>query len=97
MKRLILNITLLVFMTLSSVSAMAHDSTVKYGIAISHDGEQIAYGKSGSGGTALIFIHGWSLDSRLWQNQVGEFSKQYQVITVVALAEDVKSAISSDR
>ncbi|WP_332411292.1 hypothetical protein [Vibrio gigantis] len=44
---------------------MAHGSMVKYGIAISHDGEQIAYGKSGSGETALIFIHGWSLDSRL--------------------------------
>lgn len=72
MKRLILNITLLVFMALGSMSAMAHDSTVKYGIAISHDGEQIAYGKSGSWETALIFIHGWSLDSRLWQNQVGE-------------------------
>ncbi|WP_373929785.1 hypothetical protein [Vibrio cyclitrophicus] len=63
MKRLILNITLLVFMVLGSISAMAHDSTVTYGIAISHDGEQIAYGKSGSGETALIFIHGWSLDS----------------------------------
>lgn len=50
MKRLILNITLLVFMALGSMSAMAHDSTVKYGIAISHYGEQIAYGKSGSGG-----------------------------------------------
>ncbi|TKE92592.1 alpha/beta hydrolase [Vibrio sp. F12] len=70
MQRLILNITLLVFTTLSSMSAMAHDSKVKYGIAISHDGEQIAFGKSGSGDTALIFIHGWSLDSRLWQNQV---------------------------
>ncbi|CAK2730131.1 Esterase [Vibrio crassostreae] len=82
MKRLILNITLLVFMALASMSAIAHDSMVKYGIAISHDGEQIAYGKSGSGETALIFIHGWSLDSRLWQNQVSEFSKQYQVITM---------------
>ncbi|TVU64545.1 hypothetical protein FQP88_06540 [Vibrio atlanticus] len=64
MKRLILNITLLVFMTFGSFNAMAHDSTVKYGIAISHDGEQIAYGRSGSGETALIFIHGWSLDRR---------------------------------
>lgn len=82
MKRLILNITLLVFMALGSMNTMAHDSTVKYGIAISHDGEQIAYDKSGSGETALIFIHGWSLDSRLWQNQVSEFSKQYQVITM---------------
>ena len=70
MQRLILSITLLVFMALSSMSAMAHASTVKYGIAISHDGEQIAYGKSGTAETALIFIHGWSLDSRLWQNQV---------------------------
>lgn len=59
-------------MALGSINAMAHDSTVKYGIAISHDGEQIAYGKSGSGDTALIFIHGWILDSRLWQNQVSE-------------------------
>ncbi|MEZ8190647.1 MULTISPECIES: hypothetical protein [unclassified Vibrio] len=67
MKRLVLNITLLVFMTLSSISAMAHDSKVKYGIAISHDGEQIAYGKSESGEKALIFIHGWSLDSRSTQ------------------------------
>ncbi|TCV17645.1 hypothetical protein EDB13_101467 [Vibrio crassostreae] len=82
MKRLILNITLMVFMALGCMNAMAHDSTVKHGIAISHDGEQIAYGKSGSGDMALIFIHGWSLDSRLWQNQVSEFSKQYQVITM---------------
>ncbi|CAK2005879.1 exported hypothetical protein [Vibrio crassostreae] len=64
MKRLILNITLLVFMAIGSMNAIAHDSMLKYGIAISHDGEQIAYGKSGSGDTALIFIHGWSLDSR---------------------------------
>ncbi|MDN3699151.1 MULTISPECIES: hypothetical protein [Vibrio] len=54
MKRLILNITLFVFMALGSINAMAHDSTVKYGIAISHDGEQIAYGKNGSGEKALI-------------------------------------------
>ncbi len=69
-------------MALGSMSAMAHDSMAKYGIAISHDGEQIAYGKSGSGETALIFIHGWSLDSRLWHYQVNEFSKQHQVITM---------------
>ncbi|MEZ9117712.1 hypothetical protein [Vibrio cyclitrophicus] len=63
MKRLILNITLLGFMALGSFNAVAHASTVKYGIAVSHDGEQIAYGKSRSGDTTLLFIHGWSLDS----------------------------------
>ncbi|CAK2212389.1 exported hypothetical protein [Vibrio crassostreae] len=64
MQRLILYITIKRFMALGSINAMAHDSTVTYGISISHDGEQIAYGKSGSGDTALLFIHGWSLDSR---------------------------------
>jgi hypothetical protein len=34
----------LVFIALGSLNAMAHDSMFKYGIAISHDGEQIAYG-----------------------------------------------------
>ncbi|CDT60973.1 Esterase (fragment) [Vibrio coralliirubri] len=66
MKRLILNITLFVLMTLGSMNAMANDSTVKYGIAISHDGEQIAHGKTGSGDTVLICIHGWSSDSSFW-------------------------------
>lgn len=42
MKRLILNITLLLFMALGSFNAMDHDSTLKGGIALSHDGEQIA-------------------------------------------------------
>lgn len=54
MKRLILNITLLAFMALGSMNAMAHDPKVKYGIPVSHDDEQIAYGKGGSGETALI-------------------------------------------
>jgi pimeloyl-ACP methyl ester carboxylesterase len=61
---------------------LANNTSSKYGVAISSDGELIAYGISGGGKTALIFIHGWSLDSRLWQNQLGYFSQQYQVITM---------------
>lgn len=82
MKRLILTMTFLVFMSLNSVGALASNTYTKYGVAISSDGERIAYGISGGGETALIFIHGWSLDSRLWQNQLGYFSQQYQVITM---------------
>jgi pimeloyl-ACP methyl ester carboxylesterase len=82
MKRLILTMTFLVFMSLNSVGALASNTSSKYGVAISSDGELIAYGISGGGETALIFIHGWSLDSRLWQNQLGYFSQQYQVITM---------------
>lgn len=29
-----------------------------------------------------MFIHGWSLDSRLWHNQIRYFSDEYQVITI---------------
>ena len=32
-------------------------------------------------GEPLIFIHGHSLDSRMWQNQVEQFSEEYRVIT----------------
>ena len=60
MKRLILNITLFVFMALGSMNAMAHDSKVKYGIAVSHDGEQIAYGKSGSGDIQRFLVSGYA-------------------------------------
>ena len=49
MKRLTLNITLLVFMAFGSINAMAHDSTVKYGIAISHDGGKLPLAKVGVG------------------------------------------------
>ncbi|MDO6545204.1 alpha/beta fold hydrolase, partial [Photobacterium sanguinicancri] len=71
MKRLILMMTFLAFMSLNSVGVLASNTTSKYGVATSSDGELIAYSTCGRGETALIFIHGWSLDSRLWQNQLG--------------------------
>jgi len=55
---------------------------VKYDVAISSDSERIAYSTYGAGGTSLIFIHGWSCDSRYWQKQLSTFSKKYQVITI---------------
>jgi len=32
--------------------------------------------------SALLFLHGWATDSRVWQHQIKEFSKDYEVITV---------------
>ena len=60
------------------------DSTVqvRHDIAVSSDSERIAYNVYGAGSTSLIFIHGWSCDSRYWKNQTSVFSKEYQVITV---------------
>ncbi|MCG7495491.1 alpha/beta hydrolase [Vibrio sp. Of7-15] len=82
MKRFILTVTFLACMSLNSANALENNPVSKFGIAISNDAEKIAYSVNGSGKTSLIFIHGWSLDSRLWQNQIGYFSEEYQVITI---------------
>lgn len=55
---------------------------VKHDVAISSDSERIAYSVYGAGETSLIFIHGWSCDSRYWQKQLSVFSKDYQVIAI---------------
>jgi len=43
------------------------------------DGAKIHYEITGSGPT-LVLIHGFSLDSRLWEPQVKTFSENYQVL-----------------
>ncbi len=54
----------------------------RYDVAVSADSERIAYNVYGTGTTSLIFIHGWSCDSRYWKHQTSEFSEDYQVITI---------------
>jgi pimeloyl-ACP methyl ester carboxylesterase len=51
-------------------------------MAYSKDGTPIAYTSYGSGGTTLVFVHGWSCDARYWQSQVPTFSARYQVVTL---------------
>ena len=48
----------------------------------SADGVMIHYEVVGEGEPALVFIHGWNCDRGYWKDQVGEFSKTYQVVTV---------------
>jgi len=55
---------------------------VRHDIAISSDSERIAYNVHGAGKTTLIFVHGWSCDSRYWQKQFSDFSQEYQVIAI---------------
>jgi pimeloyl-ACP methyl ester carboxylesterase len=50
--------------------------------AKSSDGEQISYNVYGKGDTALLFVHGWSCDSRYWREQVPHFAEEYCVITM---------------
>ncbi len=48
----------------------------------SEDGTTISYEVYGEGDVSLVFIHGWSCDSRYWQNQISTFSKKYKVVLV---------------
>jgi len=51
-------------------------------IAFSEDGTPISYEVYGEGEPTLIFVHGWSCDSRYWREQVPEFSKKYRVVVL---------------
>ncbi len=50
--------------------------------ATSSDGEQIRYAVYGEGDRALLFVHGWSCDSRYWREQVPHFAEEYCVMTM---------------
>jgi len=79
MKKLLL----VALLSLSVLAGCANENTsVKHDVAISSDSERIAYSVYGAGKASLIFIHGWSCDSRYWQKQLSVFSKDYQVIAI---------------
>lgn len=79
MKKNFLTVLCSVFLLLGCTDSSIQ---VRYDIAVSADSERIAYNVYGTGITSLIFIHGWSCDSRYWKNQTSVFSKDYQVITI---------------
>ena len=51
-------------------------------IVESNDGTQISYEVYGSGDPSLVFVHGWSCDSRYWKEQVPFFSEDYRIILI---------------
>ncbi|MEP1445966.1 MAG: alpha/beta hydrolase [Paraglaciecola sp.] len=57
-------------------------NVIKHDLALSYDAETIAYSVYGSGDTTLVFIHGWSSDSRYWMKQLAPFGKDYKIITI---------------
>jgi len=46
------------------------------------DGVPIHYSVRGKGDPALVFVHCWSCDRKLWDNQVSVFSKDHRVVTI---------------
>src|SRR5215216_3409699 len=51
-------------------------------VVTSSDGLPIHYAVQGKGDTTLVFIHCWSCDRHLWDNQVAEFAKTNRVVTI---------------
>jgi pimeloyl-ACP methyl ester carboxylesterase len=51
-------------------------------VADSEDKTPISYSVYGKGEVTLVFIHGWSCDSRYWREQTPVFSRKYQVVTI---------------
>ncbi|HZI85231.1 MAG TPA: alpha/beta hydrolase, partial [Pyrinomonadaceae bacterium] len=51
-------------------------------VVIAADGSPIHYEVKGKGEPALVFIHCWSCNRTLWENQVPAFSKNHRVVTL---------------
>ncbi len=79
MKTILLGTLLSLSIVLGCTNASAF---AEHEVAVSSDAERIAYNVYGAGKTSLIFVHGWSCDSRYWKHQTAVFSQDYQVITV---------------
>ena len=72
-------LSLLLFLSLAVPFTQSSRDTA---LVTSSDGLPIHYAVQGKGDTALVFIHCWSCDRHLWDNQVAEFAKTNRVVTI---------------
>ncbi len=56
--------------------------TTQSGQVISADETPIYYESTGTGDTALVFVHGWCCDHSYWREQIDRFAGDYQVVTL---------------
>lgn len=87
---------LLVVLTLIALPAQASTPSVWPQTAVSQDGVPIAYEQYGAGEPTLVFVHGWSCDSRYWRAQIDHFAKKYRVV-VLDLAGHGHSGLTRNR
>lgn len=67
---------------LATESAGAEAPLITSGTVAGAEGVSIAYDTTGSGDTAIVFVHGWSCDKSYWREQISEFARDYQVIAL---------------
>lgn len=56
------------------------------------DGSKLFYKEEGTGKPPLVLVHGWTMSSLVWQNQIPYFSKYYRTIV-----PDLKGHGASDK
>ena len=74
--RLIVGLTVVLYSSISVKPAEAQWPRV----VLSKDGTPISCEVMGAGEPTLIFVHGWSCDSRYWRQQTPHFSKKHRVV-----------------
>ena len=75
-------LALLLFVTSFFSAAAGPMPVADTGVVPAADGVPIHYSVQGKGDPALVFIHCWSCDQRLWENQVPVFAKNHRVVTI---------------
>ncbi len=70
--------SLLLFLCVAAAQAWAEWPR----IAASKDGVPISFEVHGSGEPTLVFVHGWSCDSRYWREQVPALSPKHRVVVL---------------
>lgn len=70
---------LLLFLAFVAPFAQTNRST---SVVPASDGVPIHYSVQGSGEPALVFVHCWSCNRRLWDDQVSAFAKNHRVVTI---------------
>lgn len=51
-------------------------------VTTSGDGTPVAYTVVGRGPVTLVFVHGWSCDTRYWREQIDHFAAKYRVVSL---------------
>lgn len=82
MLRMFLRVWVAAFLSGLWMTSVSAAGAVPGRITPSFDGVPISYSVYGKGDVTLVFVHGWSCDSRYWHRQVPYFSKRFSVVTV---------------
>jgi pimeloyl-ACP methyl ester carboxylesterase len=71
-----------VLLALVIAAASANAEPPESGTVASADGVAIAYERHGTGGSALVLVHGWSCDRSYWQAQAAALADRFTVVTL---------------